>query len=164
MTWRRSFSIGGLICLVFYSIYGFGIADFTSSVDNTPSYESELILDRPDTSCPNLAATLSYYRSHGTVSFTAPNYFLCEMKTDSVHIKVHIEDCKIKMRHIWIPDKCGSSIAKYHQGRLVFFDSTDNNCKPSVLFDEGLGLKEHGRQVLPEYLRKELDSNGDVKN
>lgn len=101
--------------------------------------------------CPD-TKELDFFQKNGIVKKTGGNNVIGEFKNDSIYVKILLKNCVIKYRAIESMLNCSKSLAKYHNGNLVFYDSTDRDCNIIIHFD--IGLENHNStKVLPKYLQ-----------
>jgi hypothetical protein len=104
--------------------------------------------------CPEIKE-LNYFQKNGTITKTGQNNVVGEIKNESIYMKILLENCVIKYRAIESKLNCSKSFAKFHNGDLVFYDSTDNDCNIIIHFD--VGIEDYNNiEILPEYLRNKV--------
>lgn len=96
---------------------------------------------------------VDFYAKYGKVEQSSSNRVVCTYANDSINVKLLLEDCEIRYRTI--DNKNGnSSMAKYYNNELVFFDSLDVDNEPFVRFFAGIdGF--NNIDDLPLYIRKD---------
>jgi hypothetical protein len=101
--------------------------------------------------CQNIKE-LDFYKKNGKVIEIDENSVVGEFKSDSMYSKILLENCIIKYRAIESRLNCSKSFAKYNNGKLVFYDSTDWDC--NIIIHFVLGIENYSNaKMLPKYLQ-----------
>lgn len=122
--------------------------------------------------CPNNKEILMYHKNGSLLKITKDE-ILCSLVNDSTQIKSLFINCKMVYRSI--KNISGAySFAKYDKGKLIMYDSTNQNGDLIYLYDSQVqkvmykGKVYKGNiELLPQYIQKEikLDSiPNDIKN
>ncbi len=128
----------------------------------TVNLKDTVLIEKKDTeenkriNLPDCYSTneINEIRKIGTLEWDeALQHLSCSYKNNNVLIKINYNNCKIKSRKITSETSVARSYSKYHDNKLVIFDSVNETGEKIISFYYGvIGFDDD--KVLPKYLKK----------